>query len=302
MRAKDLAIPYRGTRRTAEFVTQRSTEAARDDAAYAQFRRARQEHSDDARAYSAIMPAGSFYCGATAAIVGYALPLKIPAALNVAVIAPQRAPRAKGIKGRKVAAHLVAITEIDGLRMTTPANTWAMLARDLTSRELVEVGDAIVRVPRDDYGRQHPELAQATIADLAVEVSCGPRPPSTAKLRDALELICVGSASVLETDFRLDAASAGLPKPVLDMEIRDDRGRLLGISELVYPQYRIVVEIEGDDHRTSRRQWNRDLDKYNDYAEAGWEVVRLSSLHVNGTRRDGVGRVAAALCRRGWTG
>ncbi|GGD75791.1 hypothetical protein [Microbacterium murale] len=302
MRAKDLTIPFRGTRRTAEFITQRSIEASRDDAAYAHFRRARKEHADDARVYSEIMPPGSFYCAATAAIVGYALPLKTPTALAVAVFAPQRAPRAKGVKGRKVAPHLVTITEIDGLRMTTPTSTWAMLARDLTLRELVEIGDAIVQVPRDDFGRQHPELSHGTIADLAAEVSCGPRPPSTGKLREALELICVGSSSVLETDFRLDAASAGLPEPVLDMEIRDDRRRLLGISELVYPQYRIVVEIEGDHHRTSRKQWNRDLDKYNDYAEAGWEVVRLTSLHVNGSRRDGVGRVAAALRRRGWNG
>ncbi|WP_448710884.1 hypothetical protein [Microbacterium profundi] len=301
MRANDLAIPFRGTRRTAKFTGQRAIEAAEDKASYSEFRQKRQAHIDDARVYSTIMPPDSFFCAATAAVVGYALPVTTPTDLQVAVIAPQRAPRAKGIRGRKVAAHLATVTEISGLRMTTPANTWAMLARELTLRELVEIGDAVVRVPRDDFGRQHPELAHATIAELAAEVSCGPRPPSTSKLRAALELICVGSSSVLETDFRLDAAAAGLPEPVLDMEIRDQRGRLLGISELVYPQYRIVVEIEGDHHRTSRQQWNRDLDKYNDYAEAGWDVVRVTSLHINGSHPDAVRRVAAALRRRGWT-
>jgi very-short-patch-repair endonuclease len=85
------------------------------------------------------------------------------------------------------------------------------------------------------------------------------------------------------------------------MEIRDGRGILLGISEIVYPHYRVVVEVEGDHHRTSRAQWNRDLDKYDAYASGGWETVRLSSLHIR-RNRDAVRRVAAALRRHGWDG
>jgi hypothetical protein len=301
MRAHDLSAPFRGVRRTAEFAARRAAEADEDDAPYAAFRTRREQLIDDARAYREVMPDGSFFCGATAAIIGYDAPVRHPSRLDVAVIAPQRAPRAKGIRGRKVAPHLAAVTESDGLPMTTAASTWAMLGRELNLRELVEVGDALVQIPRDDYGRQHPELVHATIAELAAEVAAGPRPPSTKKLREALELVRVGSSSVLETDFRLDAAAAGLPDAALDMEIRDGRGILLGISEIVYPHYRVVVEVEGDHHRTSRAQWNRDLDKYDAYASGGWETVRLSSLHIR-RNRDAVRRVAAALRRHGWDG
>lgn len=301
MRAHDLASPFRGVRRTAEFAEQRETQAEEDDEPYAEYRRRRLRLIDDARAYREVMPEGSFFCGATAAVIGYGAPVRHPSRLDVAVIDPQRAPRAKGIRGRKVAPHLATVAERDGLRMTTAASTWAMLGRELNLRELVEVGDALVQIPRDDYGHQHPELVHATIADLAAEVTAGPRPPSTRKLREALELVRVGSSSVLETDFRLDAAAAGLPDAALDIEIRDDRGVLLGISEIVYPRFRVVVEVEGDHHRTSRAQWNRDLEKYDAYVSAGWEPVRLSSLHIR-RNRDAVRRVAAALRRHGWDG
>lgn len=302
MRAKDLTVPFRGVRRSTDLIAQRAAEAASDEEAYAEFRAKRRRLIDDARAYGEVMPSGSFFCGATAAMIGYDAPVRVPSSLDVAVIAPRRAPRAKGVRGRKVAPHLATTHEVDGLPMTTPASTWAMLGRELSLRELVEVGDALVQIPRDDSGRRHPELAHATVADLADEIAAGPRPPSTSKLREACELIRVGSSSVLETDFRLDADAAHLPPPALDMEIRDERGRLLGISELVYPELRLVVEIEGDHHRTERKQWNRDIEKYHAYANAGWEVVRLTSLHIRGRQRDAVERVATALRRRGWMG
>src|SRR5690606_10974337 len=130
----------------------------------------------------------------------------------------------------------------------------------------------------------------------------GPRPPTTARLRAALEQVRVGSSSPLETDYRLDAAAGGLPDAVLGMEIRGEDGRLLGISEFVYPDYRLVVEVEGDHHRTDRKQWNRDIEKYRAYPAAGLEVVRLTSAHIRGAYPTAVGIVRTALRRRGWKG
>lgn len=73
-------------------------------------------------------------------------------------------------------------------------------------------------------------------------------------------------------------ASSGLPEPVLDWPIRNETGRLLGITEIVYPEFRVLVEIEGDQHRVSRRQWIRDIEKYAAYVAEGYEVVRLTSV------------------------
>jgi hypothetical protein len=45
------------------------------------------------------------------------------------------------------APELANVRMHDGLRMTTPATTWAMLGAELTVRELVTLGDSFVRIP-----------------------------------------------------------------------------------------------------------------------------------------------------------
>ncbi len=253
------------------------------------------------RAYATVMPEESFFCGRTAA-VAYDAWINHPGDLEVAVFSPRRAPRAAGVRGRKVAPHLAATTTHEGLLLSTPASTWAMLARDVTPRELIAIGDAFVQIPRDEYGRRHPDQALATISDLRAAADAGPRPRSTAHIGAVLDLIRVGSSSPLETDFRLDAEAAGLPTPELDLEIRGPSGELLGISEFVFRQYRVVVEVEGDHHRTERRQWLRDMEKYHAYAAAGLEVVRLTSAHIRGRHPPAVSIVMSALRRHGWDG
>lgn len=300
LRAKDLASPFRGTRRRLpEDRATRDTRSDADDTPYADDAAHRADHLSAMRMFATVMESGTFFSGRTAAYA-YGVPLDPGDALEVATFAPRRAPLRRGIRGRKVAPHLATVRMHEGMPVSSPASTWAMLATELTERELVVVGDALVRIPRDRFGRQHPELRLATIEHLQSAVDAGPR-PGRPKLRAALAMIRVGSSSPLETEYRLDADAAGLPTPSLDREIRDDRGRLLGISEIVYEEYRVVVEIEGDHHRTSRRQWHRDIEKYRDYADAGWHVVRLTSSHLR-PARIGLSIVAQALQNRGWNG
>ncbi|MDQ0613200.1 very-short-patch-repair endonuclease [Microbacterium sp. W4I4] len=73
----------------------------------------------------------------------------------------------------------------------------------------------------------------------------------------------------------------------------DRFGRFLGCSELAYPEFRIAIEYESDGHLT-REQLQRDIDKYQAYAEAGWNVVRLTAQHVYRDHDEAVRRVRAA--------
>lgn len=286
--ASDLAAPFHGVR-------VRSAPAPADDSddPFARGRIARELEWRRARAYAPLLTASAFLTARTAAIL-YGLPLDPGDDLDVGVIAPARAPRGRGVRGVKVEGHLVRVREFEGLPLSSPASTWAMLGRQLSVRELIVVGDAIVRIPRGRSGIPLPGARLATRAHLESAVAAGPR-RGIAQLRAALPLIREGSMSPLETTFRLDAAEAGLPPADLDIEIRDAAGRLLGISEFAYREHRVVVEIEGDHHRTSRAQWNRDLDKYAAYAAAGWEVVRVTSRHLRQGRA--VALVSAALER-----
>lgn len=289
LRAKDLHQPYRGVH---------ATRAGCEDAALeGPLARDAQMHRDVLRAahsFARIMPAHAFYVGRTALAL-YRAPVEHDL-LEVGVISPRTRLRRVGIDGRRIAAHLVGIRDHLGLRVASPASAWAMLGNELTVRELVVIGDSLVKIPRDDRGRPRPEEQLATIDQLRNAASAGRR-PGARSLLDALHRIRVGSASPLETEYRLHADASELPQPELDVEIRDAAGRLLGISEVVYRGQRVVVEIEGDHHRTSRAQWDRDIEKYQAYTAHGWEVVRLTARHVRSPR--GVEIVRATLVRRG---
>jgi hypothetical protein len=295
LRARDLERPFRGlsvVRPTGQ------EEEPEDTSPSARAQAQRAEVLRLARLYQPLMVQHAFFIGRTAAVL-HRLPVDPAEHLEVGVCAPHRAPRRQGITGRQIAPQLVAVREIEGLRVTGPVSTWATLATKLSVRELIAVGDAIVRVPRDSWGRRRPEQALSTIDQLHAVVASGRR-PGLRELREALPLIRVGSASPLETDYRVDAEAAGLPAAELDVEIRDGVGRLLGISEFFYREFGLVVEVEGDHHRTSREQWNRDIEKYAAYTAIGVETVRLTSAHIRGANPRAAGMVRAALIRRGW--
>lgn len=292
LRARDLEAPFHGARQRRE-----STIAGpMDDAPFARDRAQRDATTRLARAYATVMTDGAFFAGRTAlALRG--LPVAAGSELEVAVFSPRRAPRGRGVQGRRIDPRLAHVELVAGLPTATVASAWAMLASELSLRELIVLGDAIVHVPRDRTGTRRPERALATPALLTRAIEAGPR-RGAPTLRKALSKIRVGSASPVETEFRLDAEEAGLPTPLLDVEIFDPRGRRLGITELVFPDEKVAVEVEGDHHRRDRAQWERDLEKYAAYADAGIEVVRVSGVHVR--RRTAVERARRALLRRGW--
>ncbi len=157
LRAKDLEVPFRGVRfapgRDADTDSNRSTaaldRAARDGAdvePLAWDRAERERVLRKVRAYREIMPPHAFFAGRTAAVIR-SLPIAHGEELEVAVYAPARAARRSGIRGIKVAPAIATVHEHLGCRLTSPASTWAMLAHELSVRELVRIGDAIVSCP-----------------------------------------------------------------------------------------------------------------------------------------------------------
>ncbi len=299
MRARGLETPFRGVRRRVLPAETSLTAEGTDRTPLAADRARERRIRADARAYALIMGPDAFFCGRTAAVL-FGIGIAHGAELEVGVIAPARAPRRHGIRGRQCAPSHVEVTEVAGLPVSTPASTWAMLAREADVAELVRAGDGFVRVPRGPGGRPRHLERLATPEELASAASAGRR-VGAAKLAAALSLIRVGSMSPLETDGRLVLTAAGLPEPVLDVEIRDRSGRLVGIADAAWPDYGVLAEVEGDHHRTSRQQWVRDIDKYAALAALGFEVIRLTSAHIRHPRPAAVPLVGDALRRRGWS-
>lgn len=296
LRSRDLERPFHGVRRRAS----RGSAEPPAAAAAERSRLGRARLLSDAAACLAVAPAHAFLAGRSAA-VAWDLPCHRGDGLCVGVLAPHRAPRRPGVRGVKLSPTLATVAMCSGIRVTSPATTWAYLAGAVSFRDLVRIGDAIVRIPRDERARHLPDQQLATPGDLLAAAQAPGRRHRGILLR-ALDEIRVGAMSPLETDFRRLSLGEGLPNPVLDAEIRDASGRLLGIADAVYERYAVIVEIEGDHHRTSREQWLRDLQKHAAYAAAGYELVRLGARQIRGPGADGGRVLRAVLERRGWRG
>ncbi len=105
--------------------------------------------------------------------------------------------------------------------------------------------------------------------------------------------------SVRETWLRICLVFAGLPTPQCNPTVSG--ARRYGRVDLTYLEYRVLIEYEGDQHRDDKRQWNRDIDRYDDFQGAGFTVVRITAERARYPRRV-VRRVFEALHAGGYRG
>jgi very-short-patch-repair endonuclease len=268
LRGHDLSVPYRGVR-------------VRGVVAHTVLERC--------RAYSAIMAPGQFFSHQTAArIHGIPVPgREDDEPLHVCVYRPDRAPRMAGVIGHHTDVNTIDTVMREGWFVTAPAHTLLQLAGGLSVDQLVVAGDAIVR-RRDPMG---------TLEELAALLPRAGGMRGVARLREAIALVQVGSESPMETKLRLILARGGLPEPELNTDIHDRYGRFLARGDLVYREQRVIVEYDGDQHRTDQRQYERDVDRLESLAAEGWRVIRVLRHHLD-YPESVVRRVRAALAGR----
>jgi len=242
-----------------------------------------QQRADVLRAighWTVHMHDAEYFSHVTAAVI-WELPIPAWAAqiTDLHISSPVRAIRARGAIGHQIKAVLatVVVHPTLGVRVTDPATTWTMLAGMFSHLyDVVAIGDAIIRTPRipGPNGRIE-RAALASLAQLESAARAGRR-RGAELLREALPLIRPGSASRTESWTRLTIVEAGLPEPVLNYDVYDEAGRFVGCIDLGYPDLRIAIEFEGDQHRTDPAQWQRDIEKYEQLADLGWRVVRVT--------------------------
>ena len=116
----------------------------------------------------------------------------------------------------------------------------------------------------------------------------------------AVSLVRPGAESRPETLVRLAIRQAGLPEPEVNVTISDARGRFIGRGDLVYRQWRVIVEYDGEQHRTDNRQFDRDVGRLDDFAAHGWRVVRIVGRSFFGNPAECMERVRRALLAAGW--
>jgi hypothetical protein len=103
----------------------------------------------------------------------------------------------------------------------------------------------------------------------------------------------------METRARLLLVLAGLPEPETNINICDVNGHWLARGDLVYLAYKIVLEYDGDLHRTSKSKWRSDLAVRDRLRELGWTVIVLTADDLYLRPLQTVWRIRDALVRRG---
>lgn len=274
LRSSDLLAPFKAVR-----VPKALLEAADDDRKF--------EILCDA--YQAKLPQGWFFSFATAArILGIPLPQRLERP-EVHVTAPRRGvrPRGRHVKGHSAVG--AKLGHFFGRVVRDPAELWCELASILNLDELIAAGDRLLS--------EYPVML-TTRRRLEAAVAAHGAGRGARMLREALPLLRDNVWSPRETWLRLVLLRAGLPEPERNRRIHGRGGRLIAIGDLVYPQFGIVIEYEGE--RWHADPWSViDSDRYTALSIQGWTIVRIRKHH---TAADAEQLVREALIARGWRG
>lgn len=82
--------------------------------------------------------------------------------------------------------------------------------------------------------------------------------------------------SALEDRFRKLLASAGVPQPTAQYEIRDPSGGLVCRADFSYPESRLLIELDSEAHHMDRMTFRHDRRKQNGAIVLGWTVLRYT--------------------------
>lgn len=148
-----------------------------------------------------------------------------------------------------------------GIPVTSPARTGFDLGRRGLKVKAVIRLDALCRATG---------LATNDIEEVAAR---HPGSRGLRQLRDALNLVDPGAESPKETWLRLLLIRAGLPTPTTQIEVVD--GDWVARLDMGWEEMKVAVEYDGDQHRTDRRQYLRDIRRMERLQQLGWIVIRV---------------------------
>jgi hypothetical protein len=184
----------------------------------------------------------------------------------VHVSAPEglREPRGRGVAGHRLGGT-VRVALLRGLPLVAACDAWCQLGTRLELDALIAAGDALIGWPRP--------MATEQDVDAAIQ-RFGSR-PGAVRLRRARSWMRPGSASPRETRLRLLVERTGHPAPECNGVIPLLDGDSTH-GDLVFREQRVILEYDGEQHRTDEKQFHRDVDRLNALALAGWTVIRVT--------------------------
>ena len=160
------------------------------------------------------------------------------------------------------------IWQVEGLRVTSPVRTAYDLARRGDMVERVVAVDRLANVHRFD-------------PDVLLHFSARNRTARGNRLvPDVLAHADWRSGSPMETRLRMLIVQAGLPRPEVQWAVQDERTRTAVWLDLAWPDLKIGIEYEGQDHHTEPARVLRDVGRYTGLVDGGWRIYRYTKFEI----------------------
>ncbi|MGY4707975.1 type IV toxin-antitoxin system AbiEi family antitoxin [Mycolicibacterium sp. CBM1] len=154
------------------------------------------------------------------------------------------------------------VVTVDGLPVTTPSRTAFDLGRYNKRTMALARLDALMRA------------APFAVEDVEMIMRRYGPVRGIRQLRDLLPLVDAGAESPKESWLRLLLIDGGLPAPETQIPICDG-GVPVAFLDMGYRDIKLAVEYDGDQHRSDRRQYVRDIRRLAMVERRGWEVIRV---------------------------
>src|SRR5712692_9191848 len=132
-----------------------------------------------------------------------------------------------------------------GFRTTSPVRTLYDLSRELSLTESVVITDMALHA------------GVITPGDVSEWIDRRAGRKGVGAMRLLLHFGEPAAESPMETRLRMLLVLNGLPRPEVQVTVRDERGSFLGRPDLYYREHRLGLEYDGETHRASLVEDNR---------------------------------------------
>ena len=199
-----------------------------------------------------------------------------------------RRPPPNGITVRSYEFRGDEVRRREGIACTTAARTTYDLGRRLPLEAAVIRIDALLNA------------TSATPQSVLGIVEFHPGARGIRRLQTAMSLADPGAESPQETRLRLLLVESRLPRPVTQIPVTNDHGRVVRRIDMGWPEWKVGAEYDGEQHFDNPNDYADDIDRLEFLAARGWLIVRVSGRQLSYQQPKVVQRVRLALRERGF--
>ncbi|MAU84484.1 DUF559 domain-containing protein [Gordonia sp. Z-3] len=195
---------------------------------------------------------------------------------------------ARGTVTRRLDLPPSEIVEIQGRKVTSPLRTAFDLGRQRSRMQAIGDLDALAAVVPLDLDE---------LMAFAVKHK---RSRYVRVLRELIPLIDGRAESPRESALRLFMHDVGLPKPDLQVEVRDESGKVIARCDLAYEAAKIAIEYDGEAYHSTPEQLAHDGVRTVALDRLEWKVIRVTAKRLRSEPFAVVEEVWDALRARGF--